>query len=336
MSAVATPTETVVLPKRGTDNVNIQRKTVYVAGEYNTFTFEDDDNEQKRGYLRFDAARLIRLSARPQPKNDGAMRIIVRMEIVLDGLDVGLVDDDGNYVPHPLVSEPRYVQWQDEVNRPKRVRAQQWVQKESYADVVEFANYLRKNHRFSIRKDREGLANPENSQRTTHDLFQVTPITGRRVAVNDWGVKLDAFEVSINPSYIEKGPGFSSFYQGLTEQQNRIEEALEMPAEEREQRLIDINNTLHYVGGVHFGDDGNEYARSIDVGMVELDELEFAFYDRTGEELDEDDVELIFGQDGQDPADDLSVEELSKPTVSSNKKDTELVLPPAPSEDAPF
>lgn len=278
--------EPLELPEReGTTSFN-SRKTLYVAGEVNEFTYTSD-GEEHEGYITFDAARLISAQARVQVltrgKNKGKKALVVSQGIVIDNPVIGRVEN-GELVPHPLHREPRYAAWQNS-NRPKRINAQQWVQAENYQLVKDYANFLHQECGFSlVRKPTQ----PEGSQRKTKDLFVARPSNGRDITDRtEYGVKLDAFEVSVNPDYPQ---GFKSFVNGLNEQMIRWEAAVQEEKEDlRTQMLENIAQNIHFLGGVYRDEEQHTWwARPVDVGMVVIDGTELPLYHVRGSELDDD------------------------------------------------
>lgn len=295
------------LPEAENTPTTRSRKTIYRTGQTNTFTFTRD-GEELEGYLTFDAARLISLACRVQVAK-GRKSLVVTQGIVLDGLEVGTIDENDVRIPHDLFTEPRYAAWRNS-NRPKRVNASQWVQAENYPLVRALAKHLQDEHNWSI------IERPEkrkDSNRTTQDLFVARPPRVPQNETQNYGVKLDAFEVSVNPEYIEKGPGFSSFVEGLDEQRDRWEGAFKpMPAEHREQLLKKIAENIHFVGGVYRDEKAKStWARPIDVGMVALDGQEFPLYQQRSSELSDDLFAELF--EGEQSADEPTPEELSLP-----------------------
>lgn len=275
------------------------RKTTYRARQTNTVTlpkaavdlpFEVDDAvSEVASYVRFDSARLIGCKYREQRTNDkpdgtpGREMLVVSAGIILDGLEVGLIDPDGREVPHPLLSEPRFANYRQ---FPHRVNAQQWMAREHVDGFDALANYLYDNHEFRIITNPR---NPEDSQRTTTDKVRVRPINSidELNDPSDYGAPCDGFEVSVNENYPD---GFRSFYQGLTEQQKRIESAFnEDDPELRAEAVksLEDSGNIHMVGGAYF--DKNQqrwYARVVDVGVVYVDNRQFPFYPVRGEKLD--------------------------------------------------
>lgn len=275
-------TDVLSLPQRDIATIN-SRKKLYVAGEVNTFTFTHDGQERE-GYFTFERARLISVTGRVQPtQRDKAL--VVTQGIVIDNPDIGVIED-GVRIPHDMITQDRYKSWRDD-RRPKRINAQQWVQKENRELVMEYVNYLHNEHGFSI------IQNPakrEGSQRKTQDLFVARPSDGRDPNSTDrsnYGVALDAFEISVNPDYEQ---GFNSFTEGIEEQRARWEAAAAMEDKEIQQKQLEqIAQNIHFLGGV-FRDEDNKswWARPVDVGMVVLDGKEFALYQQRGSELTED------------------------------------------------
>jgi len=293
------------LPEREGANQFSSRKTLYRSGNaLNTFA-TTIDGEELTGYVTFSAARLISVAARVQQSSRGKA-LVVTQGLIIDDPEVGLLKGDAR-VPHPFFSEPRYAAWARS-ERPKRINAQQWVQPENKGLVIDYVNTLREQHGFSIVQN---PSRPEGSQRRTKDLFVARPTNGREVkSPRDYGVKLDGFEISVNPDYEQ---GFNSFYAGLEEQRERWESAVAMTDEdERRQYLEGISQNIHFLGGVYRDEDQRTWwARPVDVGMVVVEGTDFPLYQQRGAELSED----LFGElndTGPTGASgELTVEELS-------------------------
>lgn len=276
-------TQVLPLPERDIAQIS-SRKKLYEAGKVNTFTFEEDGQEHL-GYIVFPQARLISVTGRVQATREGNKALVVTQGIIIDEPEIGVIEDDVR-IPHDMITQDRYASWRDE-RRPKRVNAQQWVQKENRELVRDYVNYLHNEHGFSV------IQNPakrEGSQRKTQDLFVARPSGGRDPATtdrNNYGVPLDSFEISVNPDY---EAGFNSFAQGIEEQRARWEAAVQMEDDDlRKAHLEQIAQNIHFLGGVYRDEDTKTWwARPVDVGMVIIDGKEFALYQQRGSELTDD------------------------------------------------
>lgn len=272
------------------------RKTMYRANQRNVVTIDvsgidaemrdklqlDESITEVNSYVEFSSARLIGASYREQKTNSNRDMLVVNVGIVLDGLGVGLIDEDGNRHPHPLLSEPRYARYR---NLPHRVNAQQWMARDQVKRFDALANHLYDNHNFRIIEEPR---NPEDSQRQTTDVAQVRPLQPIDPDnPKDYGAPVNGFEVSVNTNYAE---GFRSFYEGLTEQQQRIESAFSEEDEElRAQKVQALNEArnVHFVGGAYFNKDRSQwFARVVDVGIIIVDGNTFPFYPVRGNKLD--------------------------------------------------
>lgn len=276
------------LPEREIATI-ASRKHLYEANKLNTFTFEVDGEEQT-GYFRFPRARLIAVTGRVQPTRN-SRALVITQGIIIDDPEIGLVADGDTLVPHPMHSDPRYSAWQSS-NRPKRINAQQWVQAENRDLVMDYVNYLHGFHGFSVT---QRPAKREGSQRKTEDLFVARPSNGRDLEGDDrtnYGVHLNAFEISVNPDYEQ---GFKNFVSGLEEQRMRWESAFEIEDEAlRKQALEQIAQNIHFLGGVYRDDEARTWwARPVDVGMVNItnpltgEANDWALYKQRGSELSE-------------------------------------------------
>lgn len=292
------------LPEREGATQYASRKTLYQAGGHlNTYPVTID-GEEMTGYVTFTAARLISVAARVQQSSRGKA-LVVTQGIIIDDPEVGLLKGDVR-VPHPFFGEPRYAAWARS-ERPKRINAQQWVQPENKGLVIEYVNHLRNEHGFSIISN---PSRPEGSQRRTKDLFVARPTNGREVqSPRDYGVKLDAFEVSVNPDYEQ---GFKSFYVGLENQRERWEAAVAMTDEdERKQYLETISQNIHFLGGVYRDEDQRTWwARPVDVGMVVVAGTDFPLYQQRGAELSDDLFAELNDAGPEGASGELTVEEL--------------------------
>lgn len=284
------------------------RRRLYLPGRdeqtgeliYNEFDIIDDDGATHTGVFAAEAVRVIRVTARPQwSQTRKALMIVVTQSMVVDGLFVGIKLDDHHVAPHPMLSDPRYARWARDVSRPKRIQAQQWVTAENFTLVMAYANALRDHHDFRLIKN---PTNREGSARQTTDIFAASPATpSRGDRLHEYGVKLDAFEVTTNPNYQE---GFKDFYTGLTEQQQRWENAFTLEGEERKLELQQVARNIHFISGLYRQDGAREWwARPVDVSSVRIGGETYALYNRNQDRLTEDDFALLFANDGgSDPA----------------------------------
>lgn len=281
--------DTLPLPEREITQL-VSRKQLYHANQVNTFTFTED-GEEKLGYFQFKRARLISVTGRVQP-TQRSRALVVTQGIIIDQPEIGVFDGDTR-VPHPLHTDPRYQAWQAS-QRPKRINAQQWVQKENKDLVQEYVNYLHREHGFSVIQRPQKR---EGSQRKTQDLFVARPSNGRDLEnENDrsnYGVPLNSFEISVNPDYEQ---GFNSFAEGLEEQRMRWEAAFEIEDDDlRNSHLEQIAQNIHFLGGVYRDEDARTWwARPVDVGMVSItdpqsnEDRDWPLYQQRGTELTED------------------------------------------------
>jgi len=276
------------LPEREITQI-ASRKTTYEVGKVNVFPF-DLDGEEKTGYFRFERARLIAVTGRVQQTRN-TKALVVTQGIIIDNPEIGMLGEGDTLVPHPMHTDPRYAAWQAS-QRPKRINAQQWVQPQNRDLVMEYVNYLHDKHDFSIT---QRPSRREGSQRKTEDLFVARPSNGRNLPQDDrsnYGVALNAFEVSVNPDYEQ---GFKDFVSGLEEQRMRWEGAFEIEDEDlRRQALEQIAQNIHFLGGVYRDEEARTWwARPVDVGMVNITDPEnrenrdWALYQQRGTKLNE-------------------------------------------------
>lgn len=275
------------LPRSTEQQVTPNRKSLYRPGVENR-TLVNIEGTETPTFTSFDRARLIRLSARPQEAGSqakGTLRkmIVVSMGIILDGLDVSKLEG-GENVPHPLLSDPRFENFK---SLPHRINAQQWMEVDDLPHVVNLANHLRNANSFRIQLKPDL---PKNSNRKTRDLFVARPLHSMDPNnPTDFGVELDSFEVSVNPEYPQ---GFSSFYEGLTEQQERWVDVINEEDEDlRKQYEENLSQNMHFVGGAFFDEKNSQWwPRPVDIGIVGVNGQNFPLYPVTGDNLDADDL----------------------------------------------
>ena len=256
-----------------------RRKTIYRPGVDNEFVVETPGGDV-RGFFHFKAARLIQMSAREQETEKGKS-LVVSQAIIIDDPLVGILDEDGNRRIHPMFADPRYANWANS-DRPKRVNGQQWVQPDNAGMLKEYGNYLRENCGFRV--DLNPRPRPGSDRKTT-DLLRALPINRDQSDPTSYGVQLSAFEVTTNPDY---APGFTDFFSGVTEQQQRWESAVKLEdPEARKEFFRQIVANIHYLGGVYH-DNSAWWARPVDVGMIEIDGHQLPLYSSHGQEITDD------------------------------------------------
>lgn len=268
------------LPELDAASLGSNRRITFRAGEVNTFVHTDPDGNDHEGYFTFASVRVIRVAARVQVAKRGKM-LVINQSMIADGPEIGLIVD-GQQVPHPLFTEPRYAAWMDS-DRPKRINAQQWVLPANRDKVLAYAEALQAEFGFRVN------TRPANrsQQRQTEDLFVAQPVRPLdRSNPTTHGVKVDAFEVTSNPTY---EVGFTDFLSGLEDQRTRWERALNMEGSDRETYLREISRNAHYLGGVYHDDvQKTWWARPTDVSSVTLGGTEFPLYSVAGDTLTED------------------------------------------------
>lgn len=277
--------DTIVLPERENNFTPDRRKTYTVGDKPNYFLVKDED-EVYQGYIKLPQVRLESFRARKQENSSGRVDLVTFTTFVVDDEEIGLVTTKGDE-PLPPYTEERFKNWNDRKQRPHRIYGQNWGSDPEL--TFELLNHLkslgwraRKGSRPNSNNNRRG-GRQGGYQRITFDVFTARPPQpqaepGEEINWREqWGTKVDAFEVTVNPDYEN---GFQSFVQGVLSNVERLNDAkgLSNP-EERAAAMEMADRFQDSITGFTVGNDGQIWARHADIGMVVIGGQEFRIWD---------------------------------------------------------